>query len=419
MALSNTFDQEQDAINELDSVIESYHRKSGGNIPGVLKRSKRRGKELTVQEKNGGTWPKARSNILQNPTGTIINTRKRERAPISMFLADSSPLPLKHDNRCCSNDRNSNPVPISVENNLTRHVAYKSMDSGNHLTQNFDQTDNDYSLKPPMEKEFLEYYIKKNSGKPSTKYTSDSDSNAGPDSLTSVGGNVRPHSQLYVPRYPPFYSHPHPHPHLPRLPSSQSGESFCFEPPHWHAHSPSEGGGVIPWQHRSTAAVPMESGTFPRKRENQRFRIPSNPSVAGSIERTSERASPMPTFHVEVLSGGRGRKTDYSWTHRPEPGELRRVHIDKSQEPLGIQIQCLDSGGVFVSTVSEHSLASQVGLQIGDQLLEVCGINMRSATYQLAANVLRQCGNSITMLVQYSPESKYFSPYAKNTYNYS
>nr|CAD7203394.1 unnamed protein product [Timema douglasi] len=41
---------------------------------------------------------------------------------------------------------------------------------------------------------------------------------------------------------------------------------------------------------------------------------------------------------------------------------------------------------------------------VGDQLLEVCGINMRSATYQLAANVLRQCGNSITMLVQYSPD---------------
>ena len=98
---------------------------------------------------------------------------------------------------------------------------------------------------------------------------------------------------------------------------------------------------------------------------------------------------------------------DYCYSQpRPAPGELRRVHIDKSVEPLGIQISCLESGGVFVSTVSEHSLASQVGLQIGDQLLEVCGINMRSATYQLAANVLRQCGNSITMLVQYSPDSE-------------
>lgn len=49
---------------------------------------------------------------------------------------------------------------------------------------------------------------------------------------------------------------------------------------------------------------------------------------------------------------------------RPAPGELRRVHIDKSAEPLGIQISCLESGGVFVSTVNEHSLASQVGLQV-------------------------------------------------------
>jgi len=89
----------------------------------------------------------------------------------------------------------------------------------------------------------------------------------------------------------------------------------------------------------------------------------------------------------------------------PLTGELRWISIEKSVEPLGIQISCVDSGGVFVSTVSEHSVASKVGLQVGDQLLEVCGINMRSATYQLAANVLRQCGNSITMLVQYSPDS--------------
>jgi len=83
-----------------------------------------------------------------------------------------------------------------------------------------------------------------------------------------------------------------------------------------------------------------------------------------------------------------------------------RVYIEKSSEPLGIQIFCRNSGGVFVSSVHQSSLAAQVGLQVGDQLLEVCGINMRSATYQLAARVLHQCGDSITMLVQYNP-SKY------------
>lgn len=69
---------------------------------------------------------------------------------------------------------------------------------------------------------------------------------------------------------------------------------------------------------------------------------------------------------------------------------IRSICIEKSVEPLGIQISCdtLGTGGVFVSNVSENSLAAQAGLMIGDQLLEVCGINMRNATYTLAANVL-------------------------------
>lgn len=266
------------------------------------------------------------------------------------------------------------------------------------------------------------------------------------------------------PAYGHAHAHAHPHPHQqnsslcsrypspPSLPSAQSGESiglpdarsFCFEPPyspaHSHLHSVTPSIDLhyhkprlhpITSPYEVTTYTPgFEGGTFPRKKENQRFRIPSNPSVTskssigkhstGSIERTSERGSP--TFYVEILNPGTGGSSAtstsaskrssmpdycYSQPRPPAPGELRRVHIDKSVEPLGIQISCLDSGGVFVSTVNEHSLASQVGLQIGDQLLEVCGINMRSATYQLAANVLRQCGNSITMLVQYSPDSKY------------
>jgi len=84
-------------------------------------------------------------------------------------------------------------------------------------------------------------------------------------------------------------------------------------------------------------------------------------------------------------------------------GELRRISIEKSGETLGIKIFCVDSSGVFVSSVTnEHSVAYKVGIQVGDQLLEVCGINMRYATYQLAENILEQCGNSVTMLVQYS-----------------
>ena len=491
----NTFEQEQDAIAELDSVIESYHKKANN---GVLKRSKRRGAEKV--EKNGGTWPKARGGpLLQNGTGTILHPRKtKERLPLSVLLNQppkyesynynriSNPIPLTN----FSNASNRHTVFISDtsksgqlfgQKSFTPAVQFKDLKDKKSLSE-FDSGDNrlssalapsetsiDFSIKSGNVGRDLDYYTKKRT----PKYLPTGD---GP--IDPLQHN-RAHSQLYSgigsssnssavgPRqlagnfsFPPF-AHPHPHPQQqnslssrypspPSLPSAQSGESlglpdarsFCFEPPYspgpqpgfGHLHTPS-----ADLHYHKTRAHPLtpydvpaythgyEGGTFPRKKENQRFRIPSNPSVTpknsvgklstGSIERTSERGSPMPTFHVEVLSPGTGGNSsgnkrssmpDYCYSQpRPAPGELRRVHIDKSVEPLGIQIQCLDSGGVFVSTVSEHSLASQVGLQIGDQLLEVCGINMRSATYQLAANVLRQCGNSITMLVQYSPDSKY------------
>lgn len=116
-----------------------------------------------------------------------------------------------------------------------------------------------------------------------------------------------------------------------------------------------------------------EGGTFPRKKENQRFRIPSNPSVTskgsgvknstGSIEHGSERGSPMPpAFQVEVLSHGANKRNsmpDYCYSQKPSPGYLRRVTIDKSVE-LGITITCNTGGGIFVSTVAENSIASQV-----------------------------------------------------------
>ncbi|CAL7935062.1 unnamed protein product [Xylocopa violacea] len=504
----NTFEQEQDAIAELDSVIESYHKKANN---GVLKRSKRRGTEKV--EKNGGTWPKARGGpLIQNGTGTILHSRKtKERLPLSVLLNQ----PPKYESY--NYNRISNPIPLTNFSNVNnRHTVYKPVEkplpnflkTGPLFSQKsftpvvqfkdipidkkpateFENTENrlsstltpsetsiDFSVKSGNTGKDVEYFSKKRAQKYTPSNESQVDTlqhNRAQSQLYSGAGSSTsstsgPRQQLIGNFSFPPYTHSHPHPHQqnslpsrypspPSLPSAQSGESiglpdarsYCFEPSYspgpqtgfGHLHTPS----VDLHYHKSRAPpigtaydVPAythgyEGGTFPRKKENQRFRIPSNPSVTskssvgklstGSIERTSERGSPMPTFHVEVLNPGTGGTSsggtvrgsssnkrssmpDYCYSGpRPAPGELRRVHIDKSVEPLGIQISCLESGGVFVSTVSEHSLASQVGLQIGDQLLEVCGINMRSATYQLAANVLRQCGNSITMLVQYSPD---------------
>lgn len=175
--------------------------------------------------------------------------------------------------------------------------------------------------------------------------------------------------------------------------------------------------------HGSSGGGYQEGGTYPR---NKPFRMPSNQVGLPIISKpmkisnnsldycgTPDRASPMPTFQIQIVKQGRNvninkrnSMPDYGIQvgYKPNIGEKRRVHIDKSEKPLGISIRCRNNRGVFVSNVGENSIASQVGLQIGDQLLEFCGINMRLATYDLAAKFLRQCGNSITMLVQYNPE---------------
>ena len=114
--------------------------------------------------------------------------------------------------------------------------------------------------------------------------------------------------------------------------------------------------------------------------------------------------------------------------HKPFPGEIRAIHIEKSSEQLGIKIEevqgssagtqaaaastpAASSGGVFVSSVSSNSLADQAGLQVGDQLLEVCGINLRMANYAQAAQVLHRVGNSIDIKVQFNPD-KYLDKYS-------
>ena len=59
-------------------------------------------------------------------------------------------------------------------------------------------------------------------------------------------------------------------------------------------------------------------------------------------------------------------------TFRPDKGETRNINVEKSSEPLGIKIDTSNNGGIFVSSVNDNSLARKAGVQIGDQLLEVC-----------------------------------------------
>lgn len=90
---------------------------------------------------------------------------------------------------------------------------------------------------------------------------------------------------------------------------------------------------------------------------------------------------------------------------RPSPGDLRRISIKKPVEPLGITVLRNDRGALFVTGVKKHSAAYNVGLRIGDQLLEVNEVDLRNASHRTASDILKQCMNSITMLVQYNPDN--------------
>ena len=83
--------------------------------------------------------------------------------------------------------------------------------------------------------------------------------------------------------------------------------------------------------------------------------------------------------------------------------DYRLIRIERSSALIGIRIlRTTNSRGVFVQMVTEGSLAAQAGIKVGDQIIDICGINMRTADFENAAKVLNQCGDPIQMLVQHN-----------------
>ena len=78
---------------------------------------------------------------------------------------------------------------------------------------------------------------------------------------------------------------------------------------------------------------------------------------------------------------------------RPHLGETRNIKFEKSIEPLGIQIESGSLGGIFVSSVSDNSLANKAGINVGDQLLEVCTANCFCPFCSVCVCVCTSCLN--------------------------
>ncbi|XP_022665423.1 disks large homolog 5-like isoform X5 [Varroa destructor] len=241
---------------------------------------------------------------------------------------------------------------------------------------------------------------------------------------SSLAAYQTSYSPTYGIEFGHFHGAPYPGPHVPPIPPLHADHG-ALGGTHAHVHgahmsvmhaSGGVGGTGIGGGAPTTADVGVSIAglaTFPKRQ--QRIRIPSTPSVSssagrvstGSIDREHQHrpASPLqPALTVELINSSGGDIELNPKNRKPKAGDTRRIIIEKSKEPLGIQIKGGAGQSIFVSSVTENSLAEKAGLQIGDQLLEVCGINMRNATYQLAANVLRQCRDSMTMLVQFNPD---------------
>lgn len=337
-----------------------------------------------------------------NRSRTIDHTTKS-------FHPTSSEFSMKNSNESILSAKS--PVtsldfkPRSMQSPQQDLISLKSQTSADSVLSPKSPPSMEFSSRLMYPKESLEYVYgpyKRNVG----KYPSDSDS-IGMD-IISTSNSMQTNSQLAYSSHPrvltsctnrvpprlfgqPSHLHPHHHPHPIRQTSPltllQSQDQIVLRDRmelEYGTHSQMSSMDMDSYGQRGTnkkktgrdrdSVYSIEFGTFPRSKENQRILIPPNPSVikgsgvknsTGSIEHGSERGSPMPpAFQVEVLSrvnDKRNSMPDYCFGQKPSPGDLRRVTIDKIDKQLGITICCNNNGGgIFVSTVTENSIASQV-----------------------------------------------------------
>ncbi|CAD5123799.1 DgyrCDS12110 [Dimorphilus gyrociliatus] len=135
------------------------------------------------------------------------------------------------------------------------------------------------------------------------------------------------------------------------------------------------------------------------KKSVNRLNIPSKMSICSTTGECLDKGLSSSNTSSSSLNTPSINKQNF------RVGTLRQINIEKkcANEQLGINIK-KGSSGIIVSSVSQNSLASHAGIQCGDQLIEVCGINLRNATYENAKQVLVNCGNDVTIVVQSSAE---------------
>ncbi|XP_016155622.1 PREDICTED: inaD-like protein [Ficedula albicollis] len=106
---------------------------------------------------------------------------------------------------------------------------------------------------------------------------------------------------------------------------------------------------------------------------------------------------------------GNSRTALFSDVNPPETihwGHIEDVELINDGSGLGFGIVGGKSSGVVVRTIVPGGLADRDGrLQTGDHILQIGGTNVQGMTSEQVAQVLRNCGNSVRMIVARDPRS--------------
>lgn len=107
---------------------------------------------------------------------------------------------------------------------------------------------------------------------------------------------------------------------------------------------------------------------------------------------------------VHSRCGTSASLTDTSLPETVHWGHVEEVELINDGSGLGFGIVGGKSSGVVVRTIVPGGLADRDGrLQTGDHILKIGGTNVQGMTSEQVAQVLRNCGNSVRMLVARDP----------------
>ncbi|XP_061936593.1 disks large homolog 5 isoform X5 [Apis cerana] len=410
----NTFEQEQDAIAELDSVIESYHKKANN---GVLKRSKRRGTEKV--EKNGVVQFKDIP-IDKKPATEFENTENRLGSTLtpSETSIDFSVKSVNtgKDVEYFSKKRAQKYTPSneSQVDTLQHNRAQSQLYSGAGSSTS--------STSGPRQQ--LTEYNELEEGSASS-----SSSEAGGAEGGSRSGSPTPCNSPEAPRKTTIEPLETSEPERDASSSLSTTRdtsntlnimretSNTLEPPRT----------IRERDIRNSASLEVPS-TQQRERE-----IRASASLDINIRKPELRSSATldnmrNSATLDTLRGTantltraqlnqaattlqRQNATVRSPTQEdqnrksPPPSEPRYLFIETRKcSNLGISLVGGNGVGIYVHSVQPGCLAEDAGLRPGDRILEYNGVDLRQATAEQAALELARPADKVTLIAQYVPE---------------